>query len=145
MDAILEVGKKVGFPASAFHICCSGNGIISSAILAGTKCARYYLENNLCDHIIISTSDFITYGMMDVFFAAGLVSGRDYHLISYDNLEGRLENDCLKLNLNSITHPIASHAEAVIALLENLIRNPSRNYYQTYFTPATEFIIRNTI
>ena len=145
VNALLEVGKKVGFPESAFHIYYSENGIISSAMLAGTKCARYYMENNLRDHMIISTSDFITYGMMDVFSAAGMVSGRDYHLISYDNLEGRLENDSFKLNLNSITHPIASHAEAVIALLENLIRNPSRNYYQTYFTPATEFIIRNTI
>ena len=145
VDACMEEGRKLGFPETAFHVFCSEPGIISSSMLAGTKCARYYMEHKLQDHIIISPSDFITYGMMDVFSSAGMVSGRDYHLISYDNLEGRLENDSLKLNLNSITHPIASHAEAVIALLENLIRNPSRNYYQTYFTPTTEFIIRNTI
>lgn len=145
LGALLEAGRKLGLSDSAFHVHYPENGIISSAMLAGAKCARYYLERKLTDHVIISPSDFITYGMIDVFSSAGLSCGKDFQLISYDNLEGRLENDRFKLNLNAITHPMAAHAEAIIAMLENLTRNQSRNYFQTYFTPATEFIIRNII
>lgn len=145
LDALLEVGRNLGLSDSAFHVYYPENCIVYSAMLAGAKCARYYLEHELTDHIIISPSDFITYGMIDAFSSAGLSYGIDYQLISYDNLEGHLKNDRFKLNLNSITHPMGIHAEAVIAMLENLTRNKTRNYFQTYFTPATEFIIRKEI
>ena len=136
--AILESARSLGLHLYQF-VTHYTDSLGNSAILSGRECAKFFLNNKLNDHVIISSSDFVTYGMMDVFESRHLVNNVDYRIISYDNFRQHLKNDDV-LNVNSITHPLAAHADALCMMLRNISRKKS--YYQAFFTPATEFIVR---
>lgn len=139
-QALLSVARKLKIPYSNFQFYYANE--YSSAILAGQNCARYFLQNKLNDHVIISSSDLITLGMVDVFKQQNLVNNSDYRIISYDNMQELFTDGKINLDMNSIIHPIHKHAEALCSLLLDLLKKDTC-FYRTYFTPATELIIRH--
>ncbi len=145
MEAILAAAGDLGIFQKNIHIHRGQCPIFNSQIITGSDCANHFLKNGLQDHAIIATGDFIAFGMLDVFAKAGLKPGKDFKLISYDNMESRLDPEKLKLGLSGITHPLEAHAKAIVTLLEGITRTPPTNdFYQTFFVPARELVLRET-
>ena len=143
--AILAEGARLKIDSEKIHIHYGSCELLPSSILAGSNCADYYIANRLFDHAILVTSDFIAFGMLNTFAKAGYRPGRDFQLISYDNLEARLPRQRLPLGLTWVTHPLEAATEAIIDMLEHLTRvQPSGKYYHTYFIPARELVVRTT-
>lgn len=116
-----------------------------SGFISGKNFAEYYLAHELFDQAIFSTSDFLAIGMMMEFKRRGATPGKDFQLISYDNFEKRLKHPDFQFGITGITHPQDAMVKALLAMLENLERGPSENqFYQTYFVPAWEFVIRDS-
>ena len=114
-----------------------------SSIACGKAAARYILKKQLLDRMIIATSDFIAYGIVEEFSRAGLTAGQDYHLISYDNTEAR--NPQLQMGLTSISHPLENMVKAILQMLEDVTRNPGNgDYYRAYQVPAQELVFRES-
>ncbi len=112
---------------------------------SGQNCAEYYLKNKMFDHAIFSTSDFLTIGMYDIFKKSGVIPGRDFKLISYDNFEGRIGGPDFQYGITGITHPQDEKIKAILAMLESLEKIPSGGaFYNTCFVPAHELIIRTS-
>ncbi len=116
-----------------------------SYFLSGQDCAEYYVKNKMFDHAIFSTSDFLTIGMYDIFRKYGLIPGRDFKLISYDNFEGRIGSPDFQYGITGITHPQDEEVKAILAMLDSLEKIPSEGiFYKTYFVPAHELVVRNS-
>lgn len=145
IEAIRKVAADIGIPEKNLMVYQGKCEIVNSQILSGNDCANHYLKNRLHDHAILSTGDFVTFGMLDVFAKNGLKPGTGFKLISYDNMESRLDPGRLRLGISGITHPLEFHVKATITLLENITRKHSeQEYYQTYFVPAKELVLRKT-
>jgi|GEM_PF-2403037 len=146
IGAILAEAERLGIQPAAIQVYRGKCRVVSSQIMAGSDCADYFLKNALSDHVILSVSDILTFGMLEAFAQQGLEPGRDYRLISYDNLESKSADGGLSLGITGITHPQESQIKAIITMIENLTRVPRTDaFYQTYFVPAQEFVIRKTL
>ena len=146
IDAILAEAELLGIQPAAIQVYRGKCRVVTSHIMAGSDCADYFLKNNLSDHVILSASDILTFGMLEVFAQQGLEPNRDYKLISYDNLESKSADGNLSLGITGITHPQESQIKAIINMIENLTRVPRTDaFYQTYFVPANELVIRKTL
>ena len=114
-----------------------------SSIACGKAAAIYILKNRMLDRMLIATSDFIAYGIVEEFSRSGLTAGQDYHLISYDNTEAR--NPQLQMGLTSISHPLENMAKAILQMPEDVTRNPGNgDYYRAYQVPAQELVFRES-
>lgn len=59
-----------------------------SAWLSGRQVGKLLLERGRLPETIAAWSDFTAFGIADTLSMAGLEAGRDYRLVSYDDLEG---------------------------------------------------------
>lgn len=145
MQVLREVAEKLGLNEDALIIY-EGSSELLSTLLAGRDCAAHYCRQRLFDCPVISTSDYITYGFLSYTKEQGLEAGRDFQLISYDNLEAELKNPSLKLGFSAITHPLKNACEALVDLAENLMRKREQNqkYHQVYMVPAKELVLRSS-
>lgn len=144
--AVLAEAELLGIRREAIYVYNGKCRIITAPIMAGSDCADHYLKNGLFDHVILSISDIVSFGMLEMFAQSGLLPGRDFRLISYDNLESKSADGRLAHGITGITHPQQAEANAIISMIENLTRAPcSGEFYQTYFVPAREFIVRQTL
>lgn len=141
-NAFLDAAKSLGINSKDIVVFNANIEDELAASLVGEMGAKYFIENKLNDHVIITTSDFATYGMMKVFKENSYIQNRDFFLISYDNLSEYLEGEKLNLDVNSITHPLQEHADALCVMLESITRKKT-NYFQAYFTAATNLVIRH--
>ncbi len=145
VTAIQEEAALLGIPQNDIFVYYSTSDSPENILQYGQNAATYYLENHFQDYAIISTSDFLSCGMLDVFWKNGLVSGKDFLLLSYDNLESRIRKEEYQFGVTSITHPQDAELHAIASLLESLEKIPSCNeFYQTYFVPARELVIRKS-
>ena len=145
VSAILEEAVALGIPEEDIFVYYGNRKFPPSAILCGQNCAEYYLGNAFHEYAIISTSDFLSYGMLEVFEKHGLRPGKDFKLLSYDNLESRIRKPEYQFGLTSITHPQDAELHAIVAMLESLEKIPTgREFYKTYFVPAQELVIRKS-
>lgn len=140
--SLIECGLKLGFREEDFRICYTENAVQGSSVMVGSRCAETFIEEKLFDHVIFSVSDFFTYGMFDVFRRRGLVYGKDFQLVSYDNFQSYLGMPVESLDVTAVTHPLAAHARAVVDMIEDVTRKNENGYFRTYTTPATEFVVR---
>ncbi len=143
INAAVSAAKQLGIKEENLLVYCEKNPLICSPIIAGVHAAEYILQNNMTDHLLLVTSDYITYGMMDVFNRAGLQPGVDYHLISYDNTEER--NPVLQLGITAISHPLDNMVQAMVQMIEDNIRAPSKGvFYRAYRVPADKIVYRKS-
>ena len=143
INAAVSAAKQLGIKEENLLVYCEKNPLICSPIIAGVHAAEYILQNNMTDHLLLVTSDYITYGMMDVFNRAGLQPGVDYHLISYDNTEER--NTALQLGITAISHPLDNMVRATLQMIEDNIRAPSKGvFYRAYRVPADKIVYRKS-
>jgi len=143
LQSLMDSARKMNIPASGIRTFSHRAKLIDSPMLAGIKGADYIMKNNLLDHLIITPSDFIACGLLEEFANHGLTAGKDYFLISYDNTESRSLS--LKMGLTSITHPLEAMIEALVRIVENLLRCPNGGkYYCSYQVPANELVFRRS-
>ena len=140
-DILLECAEKLGFKPSDFRFCPIPEDI-ACTIYGGEYCAEYFLEHHLQDHLIFSVSDYFTYGMQKVFKRENLKYSVDYSLISYDNFYQYQNGKGDFFKVSSITHPLEEHAQAVVDMIEDLVRGPETDFFRAYTTCAKEFTVR---
>ena len=141
-EALLEAASSLGINSKDICIFTADLGENYSPENVGKASAQYFIENNLKDHVIITTSDFVTFGMMDVFKEYNYKQNRDFFLISYDNTKDSFGYTNEHFDVNSITHPLQEHADAICEMLENITRKKTK-FYQAYFTCANNLVIRH--
>lgn len=143
LQSLMDTAEKMHIPASNIHTFSHHAQLINSPLLAGIKGADHIMKNNMLDHLIITPSDCIACGVLEEFANHGLTAGKDYFLISYDNTESRSLS--LKMGLTSITHPLEAMIEALVHIVENLLRCPNGGkYYCSYQVPANELVFRKS-
>lgn len=108
----------------------------------GRRIARNYLELPRRPGIF-SVSDYISFGMLDVLEGAGLCAGKDFKLISFDNLEIRGIGPYPEPRLTTIEYPYDSLGRELIAMLSELLAARTANT-RIIRTPADNLIIRST-
>ncbi len=112
----------------------------------GEKCGRAiggkYLKLS-SRPAIFSVSDYVSFGILEVLENAGLQAGRDFKLISYDNLEALGVSPYKEPRLTTIEHPHEQLCRELINLLSDLLTNPVSNY-RIVRVPAQKLIKRAT-
>lgn len=118
----------------------------SMVVLRGREKAKYYVENN-CRGVIFSTSDFLTFGMLDYFREKNIEVGKDVFIVSYDNIEGHGVFAGKEPVLTSITHPLLELATATVNLTEKLLKLRNRNVFENHIVrvQAHELVIRKSL
>jgi DNA-binding LacI/PurR family transcriptional regulator len=144
--AIRAEAELAGIPADHLIVQPGRSSVLSSKLLAGRDCAACYCQQELFSHAVISTSDYITYGFLSYMHERNFKAGQDFKLISYDNLEAKLQNPSLKLGISAITHPIDAAVQAVVDLAETVAGTAGQtpDYYKIYTVPATELVLRSS-
>ena len=111
-----------GYPVKQIHFCCVETDALSNAI------PSYRLGLKLCSKIegkfLFSTSDVVSFSLLEAFSENGLEAGKDFQLLSYDNLE---DYGCLPYKepcLTTIDAPKARLAERSSDLLLEQIGKP---------------------
>ncbi len=86
MNIFKEELERAGYPVARFHDIPVEEWGLRSGI------PSYRLGMKLCKtlpgKLLFSTSDVVSFSMMEAFFDAGLKPGEDFQLLSVDNLEG---------------------------------------------------------
>ena len=111
--------------------------------MTGRELGKMYLSRDVRPDVIFSVSDFISFGILDVFLANNLVPGRDFKLVSFDNLEGRNECPFGKPMLTSLTQPRDQETEEIIKLLNEVTASNSKPL-RVIKVPVGELVIRKT-
>ena len=144
-QALREEALRDGFREEDIEFHEGDCGSLRMMVMAGRDCGKYFLGHCGRDTAIISVSDYLSVGMRDVFAENGIELGRDVKLVSYDNLEAGMRGHGPVLGFTAITHPMADHARAVAAMLEELEKKGGRNsFYRVHVVPATELVIRTS-
>lgn len=143
-QALTEEALRLGYKQDDLTFYAGNCGPLRMMLTAGRDCGKYYLEHCSRDTAIISVSDYLSVGIMDVFRENHVVLGRDVKLVSYDNLEARMPEHELGLNFTCITHPLKEFAGSTVRMLNDLIRQNDSDMYRVYIVPAQEFVIRDS-
>ncbi len=144
-EAVLRAADELGISREAFeHKSCRRRYRAEYWHTVGSayEIAEYYLEKCLSASAIISTSDYISRGIIDYLSEKGLEPGRDYAIGSYDNFEkhGIMIHGSRPV-LTSITHPMEKMAVEAgkLAVSEALAPSGVRHVVEV---PAHELMIR---
>jgi len=115
------------------------------AILSGRRHGKYCIEHKL-EGVIFSVSDFIAWGILDVFRENNIEAGKNIKLISYDNLEGHGVYFRDKPVLTSIKHPLEQLAASTVEMVEFIVgrKVSSDTVNHIVRVPASELIIRSS-
>lgn len=140
-QALSDEAMTRGIPADKVIFYKGDGGPLRITAMAGRDCGKYYLEHHREGTAIISLSDYLSVGILDVLREQCLTPGRDVSLISYDNLEGRMPEQKLGLNLCAITHPLKEAVTAGVKMLDELIHQPRNDeFLRIYVVPASELV-----
>jgi|GEM_PF-3030723 DNA-binding LacI/PurR family transcriptional regulator len=108
----------------------------------GRILGRRYLE--LPDRpAIFSVCDYVSFGIMEVLLDAGLKPGKDFKLISYNNLEAGGICPFDKPLLTTVEYPYQQLGNELIKLLGEVLAAPTDNI-RIVRVPADKLIIRST-
>ena len=142
--ALEEEALRIGYKRDKLTLYEGSYGSLKMILPVGRDCGKYYLEHISRDTAIISVSDYLSVGILDVFRENNVVLGRDVKLVSYDNLESRMPEHELELNFTGITHPLKEFADSTVRMLNDLIRQKDRTMYRVYIVSAQEFVSRGS-
>ena len=111
--------------------------------LTGYRLAEHHLLRNFRrGSAYFVPGDFFAFGVLSAFLEQKLIPGKDFYLISFDNLEGEEFYPFGIPLLTSVDFPKRKVVESAIALLEEEIRKPSAEV-RTLQLPC-ELILRET-
>ncbi|MHC4885125.1 MAG: GntR family transcriptional regulator [Planctomycetota bacterium] len=110
--------------------------------LAGQQIGRLWLKQKR-KLPLISLSDFISFGIVDVLREKKLHVGEDRIMASYDNLEGRGLIPFGHPLLTAITHPLAEVSRQAVCLAEKALAGGSGVVYQ-HRVEARELVVRQS-
>ncbi len=142
VEVFQQAAKWEGIPEDAIKLFCNPFGQGDFGQLTGYRMARQLLKNFEPGSVIFSPSDFLSFGIVNAFFEEEMVAGRDFHLISFDNLEDESLLPFGRPLLTSLDFPKREIIERAIQLLEEKIDRPSPELV-TIRVPA-ELVIRET-
>ena len=111
--------------------------------LTGRELGKMYLARKLRPDVIFSVSDFISFGILDVLLEKNLIPGRDFKLISFDNIEAREECPFGKPMLTALNNPRQQETEETIKLLKETMASNDKTI-RIIKVPAEELVIRKT-
>lgn len=100
------------------------------------------LSSHIRDKFIFSTSDVISFSMLEAFHEKGLESGKDFELLSYDNLEGYNYIPFGKPFLTTVDAPRIRLAERAAELLLQQIEKSAGETH--IIRIPTRLVIRKT-
>ncbi|MCX6983124.1 MAG: substrate-binding domain-containing protein [Lentisphaerae bacterium] len=86
VEAFLKAAERVGFECKNIFPVIDEMIIGDNGRILGQKIADKILREKK-SRAVLSTSDFISFGILDRVFDAGLVPGKDISIVSYDDLE----------------------------------------------------------
>ena len=115
-------------------------------VLRGREKAKYFVENNW-KGVIFSTSDFLTFGMLDYFREKNIEVGKDVFIVSYDNIEGRGVLVGKEPVLTSITHPLLELANKTVSLTIKLLKSQDNDNFSNHIirVQSNELVIRKSL
>lgn len=118
----------------------------SMVVLRGRDKAKYYVENNW-EGVIFSTSDFLTFGMLDYFRERNIEVGKDVFIVSYDNIESRGVLAGEEPIITSITHPLQELANSTANLAIKLLKSQENNKFLNHIirVQSHELVIRKSL
>lgn len=96
----------------------------------------------LAGKLIFSTSDFLTFPLLKALRDKKLKESIDFHLVSYDNIEGLGVHPCADLTVTSICYNPNLMIELTIAQLHHILKQNFQ--YQEIRMIPTELIIRKS-
>ena len=111
--------------------------------LAGREIGKMFLAQKRLPDAIFSVSDFVSFGILDVFFEKNMVPGIDFKLISFDNIESKDLCPFGKPILTSLNYPRKLEAEQVIKLLD-FTMNSNDEILQSIRIPVKDLVVRTT-
>ena len=111
--------------------------------LTGRELGKMYLARNPRPDVIFSVSDFISFGILDVLLEKNLAPGRDFKLISLDNIEAREVCPFGKPMLTTLTNPRNKQTEEIIKLLKETMASNDKTI-RIIKVSAEELVIRKT-
>ncbi len=143
-EAILQAAEELNIPLDCFEQkSCKGYHLeYWHTVESAHGIAEYFLANRDHFSVILSTSDYISRGIIDYLAGHNLVPGEDYAIASYDNFEKHgvmIYGD--KPVLTSISHPQEKMAEAAVKLAVTEALEPS-GVKHIIEVPAQELTIR---
>ena len=122
-DSFIRAVEAAGYDKERIHAIQVEEWALQSGV------PSYRLAMKLCKDIrgklLFSTSDVVSFAMLEAFHEAGLKPGEDFQLLSYDNLEGYGYLPFGKPVLTSIDSPKIRIAERSAELLLDKIQHPS--------------------
>lgn len=122
-DSFIRAVEAAGYDKERIHAIQVEEWALQSGV------PSYRLAMKLCKDIrgklLFSTSDVVSFAMLEAFHEAGLNPGEDFQLLSYDNLEGYGYLPFGKPVLTSIDSPKIRIAERSAELLLDKIQHPS--------------------
>jgi len=84
------------------------------------------LAGGLSGKLLFSTSDVVSFAMLKAFAESGVIPGRDFDLLSFDNLEGYGYLPQKEAMLTSIDYPRVAISEQAAQLLLEKMEKPGR-------------------
>lgn len=111
--------------------------------LTGRELGKEFLARNPRPEAIFSVSDFISFGILDVLLEKRLVPGKDFKLISFDNLEAEDLCPFGKPMLTTLGNPRVKQAVEVIKLLNETMACKDSNI-RIIKVSADQLIIRKS-
>lgn len=116
-----------------------------AALCYGREHGKYLMQHKTRG-VVFALSDFIAFGIIDVFKENSIELGRKIKLISYDNLEGRGVYTSGEPVLTSINHPLKPLAEHIVQLAEYIVSHKIKcdDLNHIIRVPAAELIIRKS-
>lgn len=141
IEAFTKAAENAGFDKNSIYPVLFDVIIGDNGRLAGQKIAEKILKERKCN-AIFSTSDFISFGILDRIYEKGLKPGRDIAVASYDDLES--DGLCPFGNpiLTSVHNPRKEISIRAAALLYEIVERNEKCLH--IIKVPTELVIRES-
>lgn len=141
-EALCDAAELCGFGRENLCFPVPSGDYFHFQILCGREYGKMFLKEFKCDTAIISLSDYVTVGVLDVLYEHGPKPGREVQLISYDNLLSQVPEFKERFICNAVTHPLSSEFRAIVKLMSEIHLAPNPDFYRSIVVPAREFVVR---
>jgi len=141
MNIFFNAAKDAGFDTAHITQVLEDTLIGDLGRAAGQRIGRQILKETR-NGAIFSTSDFLSFGIMDEVYAAGLVPGKDIDLVSYDDLESDGLLPFGRPVLSAVSNPKREISKYAAEFLLSSIQKKEK--YGHIIKIPTQFIVRES-
>lgn len=139
-DAFLDRFKECGYPERQLRPIALADWALRSGVPSYRLAVKLIPE--LKGKLLISTSDIVSISMMEAFSESGLTPGKEFQLLSYDNLEGCGYQPFGRALFTSIDSVRIRIAERSSQLILDKVKHPADEI--VIIRIPTELVIRET-